>query len=719
MDSHIDTPPQQVDLHDSERKDKHFLERLPSSKDMPAVALESKPRLPSKSPDHLTSGSDLLVVGLVPKSSPSKDNKDTYESSELSDLGEDDSEAETDKMDFLDDDANPGQGEKVSDLRRISHLTELAHLEGVDSDDSDDSDGPNNSISNSISRTSKSSEAGPHDDGVDTTIFESFRTDISDTEETDAIKRPRTLEEADLIQEPSKKARLNAAAAAAASSLKLEFPNLEYPPVLEGVASPKLDSIEQDVEASDASEKRDEKNTINASELANNAFFNGNGNGIVREAIQNGTSLNDIQVNGTSEGGIITVSKEEDFKEPKLEDLDQLEAEEAPEDETDVLPELQPNEPFSKEEEHKQIKEELQGEKVQNGASNNERSPNLDANDDEDDEDEKLSDVNSEDEEKEQAFRVMEDESPEDHDAEDTKTVAEVIHNDDDAPGAAAQERSETGEEDHNDEDVDMDAEEPEEAEEVEEDGEDGEEVEFDLDLDEQRKNAISELISIEEDFSLLRDKLYNDKLALLEHEMELCLDGSHPELLQIYYKVNEFYQQNIKISNSTLNYSLKCINTETMATRTSIHQDFMKNLTDMKNDMVAETTSLWYKINRERNYLDQIVPDYNFAALPQLSSEQLNMAIVAGGSSVEYYQDSAPISKKVMNQNTIVELVLRRNDLNEQLGVLNGLKEFHGFPCAVANSLLDDDVCSVEELLLRKATPDEVNEDLQAMGIY
>lgn len=710
MDSHIDTPPkQEVSLHDPAREEKDSHQRLPSSKDTPATSLASKPRLPSESPDHHVSGSDLLAIAL--KSSPRKDNKDSYESSELSDLGDDDSEAETDKMDFLDDDANHGQGEKVSDLRRISHLTELAHLEGVDTDDSDDSDGLNNSASKSKPQPLKGSATGPHEDGADTTIFESFRTDISDTEETDALKRPRTLEEADLIQEPPKKARLSGAAdATAPASLKLEFLKLEYSPILDAAESPKANAFEEASESLNATEEKAGQNGLDPSEALKDTYSNGNSNGVASTAAHNGTLLEGTQTSGTSEDNVLAVSKAEDFKEPKLEDIDQLEAEEAPEDESEPLPELNANEPLSEEEEHEQVKDEYSKDTTQNGDESYEKNSNLGL-DHDDDDDEKLSDVNSENDEKEHASRATEDESPDDDDAEVTKKGQEAVDDDENAPEAADKE-SDSGEQNHNEEDGDMD------AEEAEEDGEEDEE-EVDLDIDEQRKNAVSELISIEEDFSFLRDKLYNDKLALLEHEMELCLDGSHPELLQIYYKVNEFYQQNIKISNSTLNYSLKCINTETMATRTSIHQDFMKNLTDMKNDMVAETTSLWYKINRERNYLDQIVPDYNFAALPQLNSEQLNMAIVAGGSSVEYYQDSAPISKKAMNQNTIVELVLRRNDLNEQLGVLNGLKEFHGFPCAVANSLLDDDVCSVEELLLRKATPDEVNEDLQAMGIY
>lgn len=247
---------------------------------------------------------------------------------------------------------------------------------------------------------------------------------------------------------------------------------------------------------------------------------------------------------------------------------------------------------------------------------------------------------------------------------------------------------------------------------------------ENDVNMDEHRRLAVDELISIETDFAHLRDKLYQNKLGLLEHELQLCLDGLHPELLQIYVKVNEFYQDSIRLANATLNYSLKCINNETIALRTAIHQDFMKNVMDMKNDMVTEATLRWYKVNKERNSLDQLVPDFNFTALPTIptSDEACGFSgpIVAGGSPMEYYLENPGLSKKAIKQNTLYELVEQRNSLNEELGILNGLTEFHGFPCAVAGRIHREDpnASSVEELILRKATNDEVEEDLRAMGI-
>ncbi|KAL7663049.1 hypothetical protein ABC855_g4547 [[Candida] zeylanoides] len=211
-----------------------------------------------------------------------------------------------------------------------------------------------------------------------------------------------------------------------------------------------------------------------------------------------------------------------------------------------------------------------------------------------------------------------------------------------------------------------------------------------DVDMNEQRRLAVDELVHIEADFARLRDQLYHDKLELLEHELELCLEGSHPELLKIYHKINGFYQDSVKYANANLNYKMRCIDRQTVATRTSIHQDFLKGLMDHKNDIIANTTSLWYKINKERNQMDQLVPDYNFAALPG---------------------DDEDAPKRVVKQRTLVELVQQRNALNEEIGVDRGLLEFHGFPAAISMRT------GADELLLRRATEEEIEDDMVAMG--
>lgn len=305
-------------------------------------------------------------------------------------------------------------------------------------------------------------------------------------------------------------------------------------------------------------------------------------------------------------------------------------------------------------------------------------------------------------------------------------------------------------EKEDNEEDEQNDAENEDEDGEIE--GENGdsenEEDDDDVDINEQRMLAVQDLVDIEKSFAEVRDKLYHDKLKFLEHELQLCLEGSHPELAKIYYKINGFYQESIRLANHTLNYRLRCINNETIATRTSIHQNFLKQMIDNKNDLILETTSKWYNINKERNQMDQLVPDFTFKAIPDpiqapepeeipnngysngYTNGYTNGYINNGNGNGtthtmngngynpynEYPPYEAPLTKKEIKQTKLVELVQQRNDYNQQLGIINGLVRMYGLPSAIDLSL--DGKSKIHEILLKSATDDEISQDLKAMGI-
>lgn len=526
-------------------------------------------------------------------------SKDSYESSELSDLGDDELEAETDKMDFLDDDANASAGDKVSDLQALSDLTELARLQEVDSDDSDDD----------YVGKFKNSVSPP-------------RLNNGDVDLNSALKREH---EGDENTESKKQKRLSPDAATPDVSIKEEK---------EEEHQEETEQIEEEINKDDDEEKsdvHDEDNDKDADQLDNNG-----------------------------------VESHED----NSEDKEEIDAEPAESADIKVLEKAQVVAKTDLAVEAAQVAEEIEKDEAtsKKNEADSDHSGMESLGTDGDD--------NAEDDEADVEDVVKQEELDEQNEQEEAE-----------AADAAAEDLATRGEE----------------------------EEDLDVDLDEHRKLAVEELISIEKDFAFLRDKLFHDKLGLLEHELQLCLDGSHPELLQIYYKVNEFYQDNIKLANSTLNYSLKCINNETVATRTAIHQDFLRNVMDMKNDMVAKTTSLWYKVNRERNYVDLVVPECNFTAIPTITEDKATFGVTGG----DVYQEGASINKKVLKQNMLIELVQQRNSFNEQLGILNGLAEFHGIPSAVSTELMESGDYPAGELLLRKATSEEINDDLQAMGIF
>lgn len=536
-------------------------------------------------------------------------SKDSYESSELSDLGDDELEAETDKMDFLDDDANSGAGDKVSDLHALSDLTELARLQEVDSDDSDDD------------------------------YVSKFQTSLS----------PPGLESSDVTID---------------SSLKREHED-----DFEDAKKPKIElpdtAVEVNVKEENDQEIEDEMEDDANGHIEANGHDFSNGHKVTNDSEQemNGSIMDNIEKTLTPEDS-------DKIVEPNAEPVENVELQVSEVSQEVALAglEVETTNVEDIESEHDPEIKNLESNHSSLTSINTDAEDNAEADAEADVED------------------VVKQEELEEQNEQEEAEAAEAA----DAAEAVDAESEDLANKLNDNE-------------------------EFDVDLDEHRKLAVEELISIEKDFAFLRDKLFHDKLGLLEHELQLCLDGSHPELLQIYYKVNEFYQDNIRLANSTLNYSLKCINNETIATRTAIHQDFLRNMMDMKNELVTNTTSLWYKVNRERNYVDLVVPECNFAAIPTISEDKATFGV--GG--VDMYLEGSGTNKKILKQNMLIELVQQRNSFNEQLGILNGLAEFHGIPSTVTTELMESGDFPAGELLLRKATSEEINDDLLAMGIF
>lgn len=541
----------------------------------------------------------------------SNNNNSNDDSSELSDLGDEDSEAETDKMDFLEDEGNSSLDHTSLDLHALSKLTELAQLKEID-DDLDDEDKPE--------KVDFNLEKGDSDEEAD-----GERED--DDEDDEEVKkengngsvngRKRTLDESEVGHWKKQK-----------------------PEEID------LESIDVDVKEEDpSSREEDEKDkpVIEKNEI-HGAGEDGN---------------QDIADAGANKGQESEGSEKTDMK-----------VETSKESDAD---------------------EEGEGTKEDSLAALVTADEELEAAD---------AEVEAEAEAEEEAELEAEAEAEVEDEDEDEVDDTEDTEN---ASKRSSKLRKEDG------------ANSP--------DAENDEEGDDEVDMNEQRKLAIKELVSVETDFANLRDKLYHDKLQLLEHELKLCLEGSHPELSKIYYKVNGFYQDSLKYANSNLNYKLRCIDRQTIATRTAIHQDFLKSIMDYKNEMISNTTSLWYKINKERNQMDQLVPEYNFSALPQVS------APVTANGATGNDEDSEiapviPLPKKVIRQRTLVDLVQRRNDFNHEVGIQGGLLEFHGFPSAITSKLADlglDDgtaVDDIEELILRKATEEEIQDDLRGMGI-
>jgi Sds3-like len=186
--------------------------------------------------------------------------------------------------------------------------------------------------------------------------------------------------------------------------------------------------------------------------------------------------------------------------------------------------------------------------------------------------------------------------------------------------------------------------------------------------LEESRQRAIVQLTEIEVEFAKLRDQLHDDKMARFVAEIEMCADGTHPELSKVHSQITRIRDEKIQLAERKRAYQQKCIDNQIRAMRDHLHQQFMKDEAECRVRLLLHTTEEWYKVNKERRAMDALAPEFSYQ-VPERRSTQI--------------------------QNRVA--------INGEISLLSGISNYIGFPAAPE---------------MNPANESELLEDLEALGI-
>lgn len=128
-----------------------------------------------------------------------------------------------------------------------------------------------------------------------------------------------------------------------------------------------------------------------------------------------------------------------------------------------------------------------------------------------------------------------------------------------------------------------------------------------------ERKEAISLLTDIEVEFAALRDQIHSDRMARCYAEIEMCAEGTHPDLERAWSDIQSVRENRIQQAEKRRRYQRVCIDIQTRASREQLHQQFLKDRAEIRSKMLLNTTEEWYCVNRERRLMDSMVPEYGF----------------------------------------------------------------------------------------------------------
>ncbi|KAL2444694.1 hypothetical protein ABEF95_017153 [Exophiala dermatitidis] len=184
------------------------------------------------------------------------------------------------------------------------------------------------------------------------------------------------------------------------------------------------------------------------------------------------------------------------------------------------------------------------------------------------------------------------------------------------------------------------------------------------------RMAAMEALTTLEKHFAALRDRLYDEKIAGINHELALLSEPKpcHPELLRQLEAVKKYRDEKFEVEQKLLVYKIGALKNRAVAERSQIHSQYFQTVRDIREKYLERISEHFYRIQRDRFKTDSMVPNFTIP-FPEKRSQQ----------------------------------ILQQTAYNKEVSILSGIAKYVGFPAAPE---------------LEPSKQKDVEDDLQKMGI-
>lgn len=184
------------------------------------------------------------------------------------------------------------------------------------------------------------------------------------------------------------------------------------------------------------------------------------------------------------------------------------------------------------------------------------------------------------------------------------------------------------------------------------------------------KRNAFDQLSGIEKHFAVLRDRLYEERLAQLnEEEAQLnCENPTHPEYLAMMQCIDSRRDERLRVSELEYKFNMDALKRWAVARRSQILSQFYQSVRESREKTLEELGKQWYEIQHERRKNANPIPDFGFR-FPKTKAQQKRQVVAH----------------------------------SKETSILAGIAQHHGFPAAPD---------------IRSASQAEVDEDFEAMHV-
>lgn len=145
----------------------------------------------------------------------------------------------------------------------------------------------------------------------------------------------------------------------------------------------------------------------------------------------------------------------------------------------------------------------------------------------------------------------------------------------------------------------------------------------------EKKRNAFDHLSSIEKNFAILRDRLYEERLAQLnEEEAMLTSDNpTHPEYLAMMQCIDSRRAERLRVADLEYRFNMTALDDWAVARRAQILTQYYQSARETRERYIDDLGREWYEIQHERRRVANPIPDYGFR-FPKTKLEQKRHAV-------------------------------------------------------------------------------------------
>ncbi|KAB8303568.1 hypothetical protein EYC80_004972 [Monilinia laxa] len=185
----------------------------------------------------------------------------------------------------------------------------------------------------------------------------------------------------------------------------------------------------------------------------------------------------------------------------------------------------------------------------------------------------------------------------------------------------------------------------------------------------EEKMSAFDQLGGIEKNFSVFRDRLYDERLAQINREEAMLRqdEPTHPEFLAMMRCIEARREERIRVAENLREYELQTLKTYAVARRSQILVQYRQEAREIRETKMEQVGKQWYEIQHDRRNYSTGVPEYTL---------------------------NYPTKRSQQVQNQVA--------YSNEVSILSGIAKHVGFPAAPP---------------MAQATPSEVDDDFEKMG--